>query len=119
MYITKLINVNIYKDHILAFDILMISRSIIKAAVDYYMLSQFIKIFYFFCSMKLKAYKHKKGEETELSFYNKMIIYMTIFLWFLNCINSLIVTVVWGYFQTSFVQNDPELVNSLLIKILF
>ncbi len=49
---------------------------------------------------------------------HELIIWMITFMWFINILLSLFVSVVWTIFQYSIVQNDPALRASLWFRVI-
>lgn len=58
------------------------------------------------------------GRKADLSYYNYMVIYSTLFLWILNMFFSFSVAVIWTIFQLSIVQNDPQKRASAFFRII-
>lgn len=112
-----MIDVEVYYAHILFFDVMLAVRCLTKVCIDIYMFSQFIRVFYFFIAKKREAIRDRYGDEADLTPYNYLIVYMTLFIWALNILYSFSVAVVWSYFQSSLVQLDPTKKSNLFFRI--
>lgn len=103
LYLTKMIDLQAYKENVIIFDAMLGVRCATKLATDGYMFTEFIRLFNFFIEKKREAVKDMHGDDAELTPYNQLVIYMTLFLWGLNILYSLSVAVVWSLYQSSII----------------
>ena len=55
VYVVKMVDEPFYDRNIIAFDVMLVARSVCKAGVDGYMFTQFFVVFTFFVRMKFEA----------------------------------------------------------------
>ena len=103
IYITRMISMPAYKEVAIVFDILLVIRGLTKIGIDIYLFGTFLQVFRYFIEKK-RQQSIAQYNSSELSGYNQMIIYWTYFLFWLNVLSSALIAVVWGIFQSSFVQ---------------
>ena len=118
LYLTKMTSNDTYLQYQTMFDIVLIVRGISKILIDIYMFSQFYSTFFFFVTIKKQVLIKAYGPKVELTPFNQLIIYVTMLLWALNILFSLTVSVVWGLFQSSIVQNSPDLKANSYFRII-
>ena len=84
---------NFYQNYPWIIDSILIFRSLTKILIDIYMSKQFIRSFFFFVDKKRQKFKL-----SVLTCFNKTIIFITMFLWAINALNTLSVVIVWSFY---------------------
>jgi len=111
IFIQKMLNYKTYTDHYPLFDVLLLVRSLTKAAIDSFVFFVFMRSFRYFIDMKKVALIEKYGkEEGRLTGYNRFIISSAYVLFALNSMNSLLSVTLWAVYHSSIVpDNSPNL----------
>ena len=103
LYLTKMINMQAYRDNQRFFDAVLVVRGISKIVIDSCMFLIFARSFNYFIKKKQLALVRRYGRGTEFSITNHFIITWTQILFGLTILSSFLVAVVWSLFQSSLV----------------